>query len=46
MGSNEGGAWVYFGGVGHVERSEGFFGLTDFPLMCEGRRSLYSQWTS
>ena len=24
-------------GVGHVELSEGFFGLTDCPLMCEGK---------
>ena len=28
MGSNEGRAWVSLGGVGHVEMSEGFFGLT------------------
>ena len=28
MGSNEGHAWVSLGGVGHVELSEGFFGLT------------------
>ena len=28
MGSNEGRAWVSLGGVGHVELSEGFFGLT------------------
>ena len=27
MGSNEGRAWVFLGGVGHVELSEGFFGL-------------------
>ena len=25
---NEGRAWVSLGGVGHVELSEGFFGLT------------------
>ena len=41
MGSNEGHAWVSLGGVGHVELSEGFFGLTDCPLMCEGRSSSY-----
>ena len=28
MGSNEGCVWVSLGGVGHVEKSEGFFGLT------------------
>ena len=28
MGSNEGRAWMSVGGVGHVELSEGFFGLT------------------
>ena len=28
MGSNEGHVWVSLGGVGHVELSEGFFGLT------------------
>ena len=28
MGYNEGHAWVSLGGVGHVELSEGFFGLT------------------
>ena len=27
MGSNEGRLWVSLGGVGHVELSEGFFGL-------------------
>ena len=27
MGLNEGHAWVSLGGVGHVELSEGFFGL-------------------
>ena len=31
MGSNEGRAWVSLGGVGHVEMSEGFFGLIDCP---------------
>ena len=29
MGSNEGHVWVSLGGVGHVEMSEGFFGLTN-----------------
>ena len=28
MGLNEGHVWVSLGGVGHVELSEGFFGLT------------------
>ena len=28
MGSNEGHVWVSLGGVGHLELSEGFFGLT------------------
>ena len=28
MGSNEGHVWVSLGGVGHVDPSEGFFGLT------------------
>ena len=28
MGSNKGRVWVSLGGVGHVELSEGFFGLT------------------
>ena len=31
MGSNEGRSWVSLGGVGHIELSEGFFGLT-IPL--------------
>ena len=46
MGCYEGREWVSLCGVGHVELSEGFFGLTDFPLMCEGRSSTYGQWTS
>ena len=46
MGLNEGRAWVSLGGVGHVELGEGFFGLTNCPLMCEGRISLYGQRTS
>ena len=29
----EGCEWVYLGGVGHVELSEGFFGLTPSMLM-------------
>ena len=33
-------------GLGHVELVEIFFALTDFPLMGEGRRSLYGRWTS
>ena len=28
MGSNEGHVWVSLGGIGHVELSERFFGLT------------------
>ena len=28
---NEGRAWVSLGGVGHVEPSERFFGLTECP---------------
>ena len=32
---------VSLGGVGHGELSEGFFGSTDHPLMCEGRSSSY-----
>ena len=43
MGLNEGRAWVSLGGVGHVELSEGVFGLTDYPLMCEGKSSSYGQ---
>ena len=46
MGCYEGCVWVSLGGVGHVEMSEGFFGLIDFPLMCEGRSSLYGRRTS
>ena len=37
---------VSLGGVGHVELSEGFFGLIDCPLMCEGKSSSYGRWTS
>ena len=38
MGSNEGRVWVSLGGVGHVDLSEGFFGLTIslyLQLFCE-----------
>ena len=31
MGCYEGQSWVSLGGVGHVELSEGFFGLTPIP---------------
>ena len=38
MGSNEGRAWMSLGGVGHIELSDGFFGLTmmisEFSLAC------------
>ena len=37
----EGREVVSLGGVGHGEISEGFFRLTDCPLMCEGRSSSY-----
>ena len=37
---------MYLGGVGHVELIEGFFGLTNFPLMCEGRSLWYGRQTS
>ena len=33
------------GGVGHVDLMEGFFGLTDCPLMCEGRISSHGRRT-
>ena len=46
MGSNEGHAWMSLGGVGHVELSEGIFGLRNCDLMCEGRSSSYGRWTS
>ena len=42
----EGREVVSLGGVGHRELSEGFFGLTNFPLMFEGTSSSYGQWTS
>ena len=32
MGSNEGHAWVSLGGIGHVELSEEFFGLTQILI--------------
>ena len=31
----EGREWVSLGGVAHVDLSEGFLRLTDFPVMCE-----------
>ena len=37
----EGRGVVSLGGVGHRELGEGFFGLRDCPLMCEGKSSLY-----
>ena len=37
----EGREVVSLGGVGHGELSEGFFGLTDCPLVYEGKSSLY-----
>ena len=37
---------VSLGGVGHGELSEGFFGLTNFPLMFEGKRSSFGRRTS
>ena len=37
---------VSLGGVGHRELSEGFFGLTDCPVMCEARSSSYGRRTS
>ena len=43
MGSNEGRACVSLGGVGHVDLSEGFFGLIDFPLMSKDRSTSYGQ---
>ena len=46
MGLNEGCVWMSLGGVGHVELSEGFFGLIDCPLMCEGRSSTYGRQMS
>ena len=45
-GSNEGHVWMSLGGAGHVELSEGFFGLRDFPLMYEGKSSSYGWWKS
>ena len=42
----EGREVVYLGGVGHRELSEGFFRLTDYPVMFEVRSSLYGRWTS
>ena len=42
----EGHEMVSLGGVGHGELSEGFFGLTDYPLMCEGGSLSYGRRTS
>ena len=39
----EGREEVSLGGVGHGEFSEGCFGLTDCPLMFEGRSSSYGR---
>ena len=33
-------------GLGHMDLVEKFFALTDCPLMCEGRSSLYARQTS
>ena len=38
-GLNEGCEWMYLGGVGHIELSEGFFGLTG-GMMLGGMSSL------
>ena len=46
MGSNESRTWMSLGGVGDVELIVGFFGLADYPLMCEGMSSSYGRWTS
>ena len=35
--------YMSLGGVGRVELIEGFFGLKNYPLMCEGRSSSYGQ---
>ena len=37
---------MYVYGLDHVELGEQFLVLTNFPLMCEGRSSLYGRWTS
>ena len=37
MGSNEGRAWLSLGGVGHVELSEGLFGLTPLVGFCQSK---------
>ena len=39
MGSNEGHAWMYLGGVGHVELIEGFFWVnTHITSVCGGHQ--------
>ena len=43
MGLMEGREVVSLDGVGYGELSEGFFGLIDCPLMCEGRSSSYGR---
>ena len=37
---------MYDYGLDNGELGEQFFVLIEFPLMCEGRRSLYGQYTS
>ena len=37
---------MYVYGLDHVELGEHFLVLTDCPLMSEGKRSSYGQWTS
>ena len=37
---------MYVCGLVHAELGEHCFSLTGFPVMCEGRSSLYGRWTS
>ena len=37
---------MYVYGLDHGELCEQFLVLTNSPLMCEGRSSLYGRWTS
>ena len=37
---------MYVYGLDHVELGEHFLVLTDYPLMCEGRSSLYGRQES
>ena len=37
---------MYICGLDHVDLGEQFFALTECPLMCEGRISLYGRQTS